>query len=49
MYQVSKNGYLAFDFAAYVDEKVDWQSKKTFIMTAKNCDAILGVDSFKKK
>jgi hypothetical protein len=28
---------------------VDWKNKKTFIVTAKNCDALLGVDALKKK
>ena len=48
-YTVDRNGYIVFDFVRVTDEGFDYSSKKTFVMTAKNVDTILGIDAFNRK
>ena len=44
-YTVERNGYLLFDFIKFESmEKIDFKSKKTFVMTAKNCDSLLSIN-----
>ena len=45
-YIVKRNGYVLFGFMELTEEmRLDGASKKTFVMTAKNMDVILDMDT----
>ena len=52
-YVVSANGYIIWDFMRVEtkgdQQHIDFKGKRTFVMTARNCDTLLGLDLHGRK